>query len=342
MPKKGKKRKENKKLRKIIKQRKHHKAWKKTKNRLKFLNSFKLNREQRKLTQKARKANRPPSIQLPKNFSFINNPEEVLEFFHKLQKFLKNKISVLLDFENVQVITPDVLALLMAKFSNKKFTYGTKAWINKPLDPDLSNLLFECGFYNLIGSRKDKPTHGLLNTKKNTIVDTEVAVSARKLAAQKSYGFDRKIHPLYRTLIECMANTKKHASGDENDMNETWWLAVYNKPGTNITTFTFCDTGVGIFKSSKLATFTKLAVKLGIAKNSDILVKIIEGKMGSSTGLHYRGKGLPKIYSDYKNNELKRLFIVSNDVFADFDSGTFIDLKKHLNGTFLYWEISPN
>lgn len=327
---------------KVFRQRKHHKIWKKNKNRIKSLDLFKLNREQKKIAHRARQNNKPPSIELPKNFSFINNPQEVLEFFHCIQKFLKNKISVLLDFENVEIITPDVLALLMAKFSNKEFTYGTKAWINKPLNQELSNLLFESGFYNLLGEKKEKSVHGLLSTKKNTIVDTEVAVSARKLAAQRTYGHDRKIQPLYRTLIECMANTKKHASGNQINMSETWWLSVYNKPGTTITTFTFCDTGVGIFKSSKLATFTKLAIKLGISKHSDILLKIIEGKMESSTGLHYRGKGLPKIYSDYKNNELKRLFIASNNVFADFDNGTFIDLKKQLNGTFLYWEISPN
>ena len=71
-------------------------------------------------------------------------------------------------------------------------------------------------------------------------------------------------------------------------------------------------------------------------------MRILEGKMESSTGLHYRGKGLPKIYNDYKNQALKKLYIAANDVFADFDNGTFIELKKPLNGTFLYWEISPN
>jgi len=71
-------------------------------------------------------------------------------------------------------------------------------------------------------------------------------------------------------------------------------------------------------------------------------MRILEGKMESSTGLSYRGKGLPKIYSDYKNHSLTRLCIAANDVFADFDNGIFIELRDELNGTFLYWEIHPN
>ncbi len=326
---------------KAFKRRKQHEAWKKNKNRTKFIFAFRLNREQKRKAQQAIRARMPTAITLPKNFSFINNPKEVLDFFHTLQRHLKNKIQVLLDFEDVEIITSDILALLMAKFSNSKFTYGTRAWIKNSSNPEINNLLFESGFLKLIGGSKNPPTHGLLNTKKNTIVDIEVAVSARKLASQKTFGSDKKMPPLYRTLIECMANTKKHASGSHTG-DETWWLAVYNKPGTKTTAFTFCDTGVGIFKSSKLAPLTKIAVSLGIKKNSDILMQILEGKIGSSTGLHYRGKGLPKIYADYNNLALKKLVIAANDVFADFDNGTFVELKKQLNGTFLYWEITPN
>lgn len=331
---------QNKKNTKALKRRKKHLLWKKTRNRLKFAASFRLKRQEIIRARKEAKHHLPIKIQLPKIFSFIKNPTEVLDFFHRIQRYLKNKVQIVLDFENVEAITPDVLALMMAKFSNPRFTYGTTAWLNKPLQPHLNKLLLDSGFYRLMKISKDSPTQGLLNTLTNTVVDTDLASNARMFTAQKTFGDNRMIQPLYRTLIECMANTRKHASGEQAS-KETWWLAVYNDPETKVTSFSFCDTGVGIFKSSKIKVLTKLAVKLGFAKNSSILLNILEGKMQSSTGLHYRGKGLPKIYSDYQKTHLKRLCIAANDVFSDFDTGTFIELKHTLNGTFLYWEIHP-
>jgi hypothetical protein len=175
---------------------------------------------------------------------------------------------------------------------------------------------------------------------KSMVVDPQVASNARKLAAEKTFGDpDRKIQPLYRTLIECMANTRKHAS-PQHSIN--WWLSVYNDPRTRITSYSFCDTGIGIFKSAKVRNLTKFALSLGLYRNKDILERILDGKIESSTGLAYRGKGLPKIYSDYKNGHIKRLFIAANDVFADFDNGIFLDLEDPLTGTFLYWEIAAN
>ena len=172
------------------------------------------------------------------------------------------------------------------------------------------------------------------------MVDTDLAVKARMFAAEKSFDNTKlRVQPLYRPLIECMANTRKHAW---RDGYESWWLSVYHIPNTKTTAFAFFDTGIGIFKSAKIEILAKFAIRLGLKKNSDVLKQILEGKITSSTGLPYRGKGLPKIFSDYKLQSLKKLHIAANDTFADFDDGAFIDLQDELHGTFLYWEISPN
>jgi hypothetical protein len=326
----------------VYKKRAKRKKWLRVKNKIRNRPSLKIKRTEKKEIYRRINENKTYSLPLPKNFSFIENPDEVLAFFHNLKRYLKDQIPVTLDFQNVEKITPDVITLLLAKISNPRFLNNTRVYGNRPLNPDLDTLLFESGFYKIVGIDKTKPTNGMLDTMKSKIVDPQVALEARKLTSEKTFNCDKRLHPLYRTLIECMANTKKHASGKQTGIKETWWLAVYNDPATKITSFSFCDTGVGIFKSTKMQTFTKFALAIGLKKNSDILMKILEGRVESSTGLHYRGKGLPKIYSDYKNKALSRLFIVANDVFADFDSGTFIELKNPLNGTFLYWEILPN
>lgn len=281
----------------------------------------------------------PPHLSLPRNFSFINNPIIVLKFFAKFRNYAHEGTNVILDFRPVETITPDVIPLLLAKVS--KYIRQIRISVIRTQQDDIDKLLLESGFYKVVGLINYISKQGLLGTHKSTLVNTEIAVDARKLTAEKTFGApDKRIQPLYRTLIECMANTRKHAS--TVPQYERWWLSVYNDPITKVTSFAFCDTGIGIFKSTRLQNITKFALKVGLKKNSDILKSILEGKIASSTGLSYRGKGLPKIYSDYKGKYLKKLCIAANDTFADFDAGTFIELADELNGTFLYWEISPN
>jgi len=281
---------------------------------------------------------RQVALSLPRNFSFISAPAAVLHFFAQFRSHVHDRTDVLLDFRHVENITPDVIPLLLAKASNYNGIINISG--NRPSKKEVDLMLLESGFYKLVGVTNKKPTHGLLEMHKSMVVDPQVASNARKLAAEKTFGDpSRKIYALYRTLIECMANTRKHASTRQSI---NWWLSVYNDPITRITSFSFCDTGIGIFKSAKVKNLTKFALALGIYNHQDILRHILEGKIPSSTGLPYRGKGLPKIYSDYKNGNIKRLFIAANDVFADFDNGIFLDLEDQLNGTFLYWEIAPN
>lgn len=247
-------------------------------------------------------------------------------------------MDVVLDFTQVQTLTPEVVSLLCAKvvvLTNKINVHGTR-----PRKRELDQLLLESGFYKLVGMSREKPKNALLEMHREKIVMPPIAADARRLTAEKTFGDPaRRLPPLYRTLIECMANTQKHAHSRPSQIS--WWLSVYHDPETRVTSFSFCDAGVGIFRSAKVKKIAKFALRIGLLKNRDILMRILEGRIESSTGLPYRGKGLPKIYSDYKNKSIKRLFIVANDVFADFDGGTFIELKNQMNGTFLYWEISP-
>ena len=321
----------------IYRKRKKRKVYIRIKNKL----QNRPKEKHRKSKQYKKRFERPVKIILilPTIFSFINNPILVLKFFAKFRYYAHEKKNVLLDFRHVTSITPDVIPLLLAKVS--KYQKMILISGNRPEKPELDKLLLQSGFYKIVGMTSFKSNIGFLETHKSRIVDLEVAVDARKLTAEKTFDNPNMFHrPLYRTLIECMANTHKHAS--ELPLKESWWLSVYNDPTTKVTSFAFCDTGIGIFKSAKLEKFTKFAVNLGLKSNKDILMRILEGEMESSTGLPYRGKGLPKIFSDYKTNSLRRLCIIANDVFADFDNGTFLDLKDELNGTFLYWEIHPN
>ncbi len=70
-----------------------------------------------------------------------------------------------------------------------------------------------------------------------------------------------------------------------------------------------------------------------------ILRALLEGKIPSSTGQPYRGRGLPSIYRSCLDGKIQRLIIVTNDVRADATLGSFSSLPAELQGVLLYWEV---
>ena len=232
---------------KIYRKRRKRKAHIKAKN---FLANIKKDKSAK---QKRKSFIRPPVpkvLMLPENFSFIHNPNEVLRIFAKFMEYANNQVPIIFDFEKVRNITPDVIPLLLAKVY--KYSRSTRIAGTRPRIKELDDLLLESGFYKMVGLTNYKSDRGILDTHRNKVVNREVAVEARKLTANKTFGNpELQIRPLYRTLIECMANTRKHAAKEET-RREHWWLSVYYEPTSRKTSFSFCDTGIGIFKSTKL------------------------------------------------------------------------------------------
>jgi hypothetical protein len=99
------------------------------------------------------------------------------------------------------------------------------------------------------------------------------------------------------------------------------------------------DRGVGIFRSVPIRGLKKVAVNLKVKSNASILREILYGQIQSSTGLPYRGKGLPSMLATLRRKGIRRLTIVTNDAFADVENDTFRSLHHQFKGTFVYWEF---
>lgn len=143
--------------------------------------------------------------------------------------------------------------------------------------------------------------------------------------------------PLYDILIECMSNTNNHASPD-NDGKCNWWLYVYNEPGTNITSYSFLDLGVGIFKSAVVQNYIKQLFKGStIYKNINLVEELLNGKIQSriDEDKEIRGKGIPQIVSYAKLETFKEFYLITNDVKINIKTGVKIQLDFNLSGTFL-------
>jgi hypothetical protein len=76
--------------------------------------------------------------------------------------------------------------------------------------------------------------------------------------------------------------------------------------------------------------------------NSDVLETAFRNGIKSRTGLSWRGKGLPTIFEMYEDKIIKRLVVITNNVYLDFDNNIKMILPCGFNGTYYYWELDSN
>lgn len=280
----------------------------------------------------------------PDNFSLVNNPEEIIKYFDEALGFYENGLKVHFDLREINELTPDAIAFHVAFINEPRFTkkLGTKG--TSPTNSQFSQMFLESGFYDHVNS--DAPKN---NAKRNALlhriteykVENQLAKELCEKAVRFTFGNDTKFHPIYEILIECMANTNNHAAKRKKG-KYNWWVFEYNDPKTKITSFTFLDFGVGIFKSLSVQTFLRGLTNIaGLSKNVNLVSKLMAGEISSRTGLAERGKGLPLIFDHSKNPKIGASIIISNDVFADLKGEKYFALKNHFPGTLLYWELIP-
>ena len=163
---------------------------------------------------------------------------------------------------------------------------------------------------------------------------------ARKLvdfAVDNNPKGNLRLKGTYGHLLECMGNTYQHAGGAPGET--TWWASAFRDAARRCDCFTFIDMGMGIFNSVELSARLKL-YNLTSLLRPNILRELLEGKIPSSTGKKYRGRGLPSIYKSALSDKLRRLVILTNNVYADTKANDFRTLGNDFEGVVLYWEVS--
>ena len=289
--------------------------------------------------ERARKRNKEKrpffTVQAPNVFSLLRDPESVISFLRKI-KSLSGRYHLSFDFKGITLMTNDAVAAFIATIRGMP---DTKVRGNLPADPAVAELLTQSGFFDHVHSKKSLPsvTKGRIVQKESTKVEPKFAQDLIHKGTEAIFGTSKHQQASYRVLIESMTNTHNHA-GDVPDDNQTWWATVYADLQSKRVCYTILDMGVGIFRSLKVRGLRKLYRALGIANNADIIKDILEGRVESSTGIKYRGKGLPAIYRDAQNKKILSLVIITNNVYANVENGEFRLLPVPFSGTLLYWE----
>jgi hypothetical protein len=261
-------------------------------------------------------------------------------FLQKLRVYA-NKFHISLDLTDVTLITPEAIAALTATISSSSLPH-TNVRGNLPSSPAAKQILLESGFFEHVTSTTSLPNGrlGKIKARKSKLVEATTARELIDCGTSQAFGLTKYSHSTraaYATLIELMGNTRNHAAGKRPEP-ETWWATSYGDANRKRVSYSFVDTGVGIFRSVRVNRIKRAFRNLGVRGNPELLQEILNGQVQSRTGLAYRGKGLPTIYKKSRSGDLKSLFIIANDVYADVSNGVYRSLSNHFNGTLLYWE----
>lgn len=280
----------------------------------------------------------------PKNFSFIDNIDEMLSFFKRGDDLAKKRINVKFDLSEVEELTPDAIAVFVSLFNNPSYNQGVHMTGNAPKDPTIKRMFMGSGFYDHVKSQaKPKVIEGnfLLHKVSNKKVETSIAKTATDFCAKYTFKDSRKFRPVYEILIELMANTNNHASPIGPSVYD-WWLYIFYDKKTNTTSYSFLDFGIGIFKSKSFIKYSErffLTFK-STQSTKEMAEDLLNGKISSRTGLSERGKGFKCMTENAKNENINRFYIVSNRVYIDVKNRSSREIETDFNGTFIYWEVT--
>lgn len=281
----------------------------------------------------------PRTIAAPSVLSLVDAPEASISFFRDLQNPAKRR-DIFVDLSGVTAITPYAIALLLANV-RRLGDRGISVRGNYPDAEGAIDAIRESGFNDYLRTSMPRSGHS-----RGAIVRQELLQNskqadgqyARKLVdfAEKDGGDRLRLKVVYGHLIECMGNTHQHAAGRPGE--QMWWASVFRDVRRQRDCFTFIDMGVGIFNSAELSLRLKVYRLTGF-RRQQILRDLLDGKIPSSTGMAYRGRGLPSIRRSCEEGKIRRFVIVTNDVYADTERGAFVPLPEEIKGVVLYWEV---
>ena len=273
----------------------------------------------------------------PVHFSILENSDESIRFVNQIT-YEKNS-NLILDLESIERLSPDAIIALISAISfvdMKVVGTGIK-------NQEMQEMLEASGFYDYVKSDRSNSTgkYGSIRHCQSEVVESNTANELVQFATKKLYDRPRNLPGCYRTLVECMGNTREHATQIGPGFQKVpWWAMVHcNESGAS---FNFVDSGVGIMKSAKISGMARVSRAFRMLGRPEILKRLFLGDsetIGSGTGLPNRGNGLPHMRKDLERGAIAKLTVVTNNVFADVEAGAYSPLGESFRGTLIHWEI---
>lgn len=285
----------------------------------------------------------PINIEAPENLDFINYTNDFLSYLYYGKQVLKTRKAIRFDISKIKTLGPDAIPILISHIINYEKKYHIPIFGNGPDDKKLMNLFTQSGFYTHVKSRVtfESNDESLLHKESNYKVKPDIAGKATLLALQNGKYSEEEIEPIYNIFIELMSNTHHHATL-ENYGQTKWWLYVFNDKDSGITSVSFLDLGVGIFRSIIVLKYIrKLTDVLKLIRNINLVDDLITGKIQSriEADNEIRGKGIPQIMEYSKLPYFSKFYLITNDVKINLKNSEREQLETNFKGTFYYFEL---
>lgn len=276
-------------------------------------------------------------IAVPPRFSLLENTEIVLRFAEDCKQLKQTNIkNVLLDFSKVVEISHGSMALMLSVVHDLNL-YNIIVGGMIPDSSDAKEKFIQSGFLDFFESRI-----GGRSQHKNTIVVSgggkiDQIGSAPEVEDAMETVFEKKSRnqKLQGMIIEMMTNSVNHAFINQHK-NTKWYLSAFHEEDAKRVKFCFVDNGSGVLRTIQKKFWSEIATHLG---GEEIIIKAFNGDFGSRTKQRERGTGLITIKSNFTENVINKLKVVTNNYFYDFDNQIVKKLKNGFNGTFYFWEL---
>ena len=156
---------------------------------------------------KAHKQKDLVTIDVPSNFSLIENPEEMLSFFHDVRLHLKNGRRIFFNMSAISTMTTDAILYMLSRFDYyRQHLPHHSISGNTPTNDECRYIFINSGFYKYVhasGIAKSQRTHDVLTVQSGSQVDPEIAKDVTHFARERLGDRDTQISKsMYSTLIE--------------------------------------------------------------------------------------------------------------------------------------------
>lgn len=264
----------------------------------------------------------------------------MLRFIKKLKKMASKHNRFFLDLREVDYIGEGGIAMFLSVISDLQ-RRGVYCRGTKPTNVKIKDALEKSGFFKQMTTKinpKNRVTKNDILTTGTSLTPQQVVVPQIHQAMKTVWKQGGRCPVLFCSIGEMMRNSIDHAFSDQQ--NTIWHLGVSHFEEENLVKFSFVDNGEGIIGNYRKEDNNAFDAFLNFfTNNSDVLKNAFEDGIESSTGLPWRGTGLPTIYEMYQDGHVKKFVVITNKCYLDFEKNFFKEMDVSFEGTYYYWEI---
>lgn len=298
-------------------------------------------------------------MNLPERLTFAHNCASTLRALGLVREAGEKRLLLrYLNFDGLREVSPAAALLLASEVDQwNRTSQGRLRASHETWDPNVTKLLCEMGFFELLGIARPPDLAATTSTRFLPFIRGEVhadrhnagerAKQLNQAIASAAAGADIKRHLLFTGLSEAITNVSHHAYPTRWKMRPWWMFAAYDS-ARNLVTVVFLDHGQtipGTLPAWK--DLERLRERFGVWNDGAKIRAAMElGRTG--TGNLGRGKGFPDLLEIIKAHSGSMLRILSRRGMLTVENRgtealqmTSTSLARQLKGTLIEWKFVP-